>query len=134
MSRRRSLVAEAIRHAPASAVEPVFVPNVPGYSHSNALRFWIRRGGPEGAGIVRTFVEVMRSNPSVASTARTRVKRSRAVETPRSSRPFTDRKSVCFMPRRSARAFIVRTNASSLPATWIANATAASFADPSNIA
>jgi hypothetical protein len=107
---------------------------VPGYSHSIAFRFWIRRSGPDGEGIERTLVDVMRTKPSIASAARTRRRRSRAVEWPRSSSPFTDRNSVRRIPSRAARAFISRTNASSLPAMCTASATAASLADPSSIA
>ena len=87
-SRRPSRSAVAIKQKPAPAVYPVFTPVAPGYSHSSALRFCTRLGGPDGAGIVRNFDETMRANPGWAKAARVSASRSRAVDRPRSSRPL----------------------------------------------
>ena len=56
------------------------------------------------------------------------------MERPRSSSPLAEKNTVRRMPSRCARAFMTRTNPSSLPAIWIASASAASLADPSIIA
>jgi hypothetical protein len=52
--------AVAIKQFPAALVNPVFTPIAPEYSQRSALRFWMWRGGPKGAGMSLVLVSTTR--------------------------------------------------------------------------
>ena len=110
-------------------MKPVFTPIAPGYSQSNTLRFCTVRSGPVLETTSWVFVPTTAAKRGCRMATRVSVAKSRAVEYPESSRPFGEAKCVFRNPRRVALRFIASTNASVVPETCSANATAASLAD-----